>query len=134
MSASNPITKIFGDTKKAKVIEAQLKKRFNETELKTYLYSIYGHWLAHKDASIIEREIKESISEWDSSCWDEPRNTLTSQDEFITNPVEVSEGAVTCGKCGSKKTFSKQLQVRSSDEGFTTFCICISCNAKWRIN
>ncbi len=134
MSASAIITKIFGDTKKAKVIESLLKKRFSDDELSSQLYNLYGRWLSHKDSSLIEKEIKDSISEWESSSWDDERNTLQSQDDFITNPVEVSEGAVTCGKCGSKKTFSKQLQVRSADEGFSTFCICINCNAKWRIN
>ncbi len=56
------------------------------------------------------------------------------RDEYITSPVDVEEGVMQCTKCGSMKTFSSQKQVRSGDEGFSTFCACVNCGAKWRIN
>lgn len=134
MSVPTIITKIFGDTKKAKLIDTLIRKKYPSDDLNTYLFSLYGHWLSHRDSNKIEKEIRDDITEWNTSCWDEQRNTLKAQDDFIANPVEVTEGAVTCTKCGSKKTFSKQMQVRSADEGFSTFCICVNCGSKWRIN
>ena len=56
------------------------------------------------------------------------------RDEYITSPVDVEEGVMQCNKCGSMRTFSTQKQVRSADEGFSTFCMCANCGAKWRIN
>ncbi len=56
------------------------------------------------------------------------------RDEYITSPVDVEEGVMQCNKCGSMRTFSSQKQVRSGDEGFSTFCACANCGAKWRIN
>lgn len=56
------------------------------------------------------------------------------RDEYITSPVDVEEGVMQCNKCGSMRTFSAQKQVRSADEGFSTFCLCANCGAKWRIN
>ncbi len=56
------------------------------------------------------------------------------RDEYITSPIDVEEGVMQCNKCGSMRTFSTQKQVRSADEGFSTFCMCANCGAKWRIN
>ncbi len=56
------------------------------------------------------------------------------KDEFLDNPFDVTEGVIDCPKCFKKKTFSYSKQVRSSDEGFSTFNLCLECSHKWRIN
>ena len=71
---------------------------------------------------------------YDTDVYNIEKNELKMRDEFISNPFTVEEGVMQCNKCGSKKTYSQSKQVRSADEGFTTFCMCSNCGAKWRIN
>ena len=40
----------------------------------------------------------------------------------------------TCRKCGSRKITYYDLQIRSADEGFTTFFTCLGCGGKWKKN
>lgn len=56
------------------------------------------------------------------------------KDDFLDKPIDVDESIMDCPKCKSKKTYSYSKQVRSSDEGFTTFSFCFNCQNKWRIN
>lgn len=56
------------------------------------------------------------------------------KDDFLDKPIDISESITECGKCKSKKTYSYTKQVRSADEGFTTFSFCFDCGHKWRIN
>lgn len=37
-----------------------------------------------------------------------------------------------CSQCGNKKTQLRNIQTRSSDEGYTTFFTCIVCGHTWR--
>jgi len=48
--------------------------------------------------------------------------------------IEASTDAFTCRKCKSKKCTYYQLQIRSADEGITTFVLCLDCNYKFRVN
>lgn len=56
---------------------------------------------------------------------------IEDEDHFMTNPLEIEKGVLTC-KCGSQKTISFQRQIRSADEGFTTFAQCVECGHRWR--
>lgn len=49
-------------------------------------------------------------------------------------PLEPKPSHLQCKKCGSKKIWIDIRQVRSSDEGATTFCQCHDCKSKWTIN
>lgn len=40
--------------------------------------------------------------------------------------------AYTCGRCGKNECNSMNLQIRSADEGFTTFVTCVTCGHRWR--
>lgn len=72
---------------------------------------------------------------WNHPIFDEYKKQLEEENDFIENPhVNIEEGVIECNKCGSKKTFSYQKQVRSSDEGFSLFVNCINCNSTWREN
>ena len=37
-----------------------------------------------------------------------------------------------CGRCGSDKTQSHQMQTRSADEPITVFLICMNCGNRWK--
>lgn len=52
----------------------------------------------------------------------------------LETPLEVEEGVLQCRRCGSKRTISFQRQIRSADEGATTFAECVQCGAKWKNN
>lgn len=54
------------------------------------------------------------------------------QFKYLTDPLQVCEGIHTCSKCKSKKTYSYQLQTRSSDEPMTNFVTCAECGHKWK--
>jgi DNA-directed RNA polymerase subunit M/transcription elongation factor TFIIS len=71
---------------------------------------------------------------YDTTIYKNEQNELKERDNFVSNPFTVEEGVMQCNKCGSKKTYSQSKQVRSADEGFSTFCMCANCGAKWRIN
>ncbi len=70
------------------------------------------------------------------SCRMELAENQKMRDEYITNPMEVSEGVEPCPKCRSTKSYSYQKQLRSGDEGFSTICTCANpkCRYRWRIN
>jgi DNA-directed RNA polymerase subunit M/transcription elongation factor TFIIS len=43
----------------------------------------------------------------------------------------VTSTMYTCPKCSSKKCTFTELQMRSADEGATTFVTCVDCSYKW---
>lgn len=45
---------------------------------------------------------------------------------------EATTDIYTCGRCGSKKFKTVQIQTRSADEGVTTFVMCTVCRHKFR--
>ena len=51
--------------------------------------------------------------------------------DYITKPLEVEEGVLTCKRCESKRVFSYSKQTRGCDESSTTFAQCAKCGAKW---
>ena len=54
------------------------------------------------------------------------------QFKYLTEPLQLCEGIHNCSKCKSKKTYSYQLQTRSSDEPMTNFVTCAECGHKWK--
>ena len=85
---------------------------------------------------VMEAENKEDIEKAMYSNHSQLEENQKMRDEYITNPIIVEEGVMNCPECGSNRTHSTQKQVRSADEGFTTFCSCANpkCRHKWRIN
>ena len=70
---------------------------------------------------------------WSSGRFNNLQKEQEEEDAFIANPIEIEEGVVTCGKCGSNKTYSYQLQTRSGDEGITSFVRCVQCGSRWKM-
>lgn len=134
MSTCNKILMtIFENPKKAKALETILVSSF-EKDLDTIMYDIYGQYLSKVSPDKIEADIRAKTLLWNSQSWAQHKFAQQELDEFISNPPNVEEGVMKCQKCGSNRTFSSSKQVRSADEGFTTFCRCAQCGANWRIN
>jgi|LakMenE18May11ns_1017448.scaffolds.fasta_scaffold9952539_4 DNA-directed RNA polymerase subunit M/transcription elongation factor TFIIS len=84
-----------------------------------------------KDKNEVLNSIKNKKIGWNHSCFEEIKNALHEQDEFVMNPFEITEGALQCNKCGSKRVFSYSKQTRSCDEPVSTFSQCFVCKKKW---
>lgn len=83
----------------------------------------------------IKKNIPLEFLGWNHPNFDKLKQTLEEEDDFIENPYSnIEEGVIQCNKCNSKRTFSYQKQVRSSDEGFSLFVTCVNCNNSWREN
>ena len=110
----------------------------NEKEIeKNYtiaIYQIVGDILNKEKLQNILVQIKENKLGWNHNSYSEWQNQIDEQDRFIETPFLVEESIIECKKCKSKRVFYYQRQVRSSDEGFSLFCTCISCGSRWREN
>ena len=66
----------------------------------------------------------------------ESYNTLEilqkEQDEFLSEPPQVVEGAVDCPKCNGQKAFVCTMQVKSGDENTSVFARCATCGHSFR--
>jgi len=108
-----------------------LKLNLSETELKRALYQIAGDIINNVDLKTILSNIKENRVLWDHNYYKDIRERMIENDEYLEKPFEVVEGVVMCKKCGSMKTFSYSVQVRSADEGSSTISKCAICNTSW---
>lgn len=90
-------------------------------------------WQKYEEIYFRQEGINEKIG-WEHSCFDAVKTEIHEEEEFIKNPFEVEEGAMECRHCKSLKTYSYQKQVRSADEGFTTFVFCFNCKERYREN
>lgn len=77
-------------------------------------------------------EIKNGIKEWDTKIYEKQRKTDEREIEIATTEMKVEKGLYTCGRCKSEKTFSRQVQTRSADEGMTSIIQCANCGKVWR--
>lgn len=126
----NMLSKFIKDSKECEKVNTVLWKIYS-SNTSEYLNSIYNMSLLKGDY----KKLLNSITNiFESYLYTDCKTKQQERDDFITNPFTVEEGVMKCDKCGSKKTYSHQKQVRSADEGFTTFCYCVNCGAKWRIN
>lgn len=90
--------------------------------------------LINGDPSKICLDIDAGKTGWSSSLYKPIRDKKDLENARIIEPPDVKEGVDKCKKCGSKKTWSYQLQTRSADEPMTTFVTCANptCKYKWR--
>jgi DNA-directed RNA polymerase subunit M/transcription elongation factor TFIIS len=68
---------------------------------------------------------------WSNPTFDVEKKKIEEENDFMVCPYEISEGVLTCGKCGCKKIFSFSKQTRSMDEPTTVFALCSECGNKW---
>lgn len=101
-------------------------------DFETLIYEAASQLVANGESTV--DEVVNSIAEdkilWNSDKFKNERVALAEQDDFIEKPFELEEGVITCN-CGSKKVYTYSKQVRSGDEGYTTFAECIKCKTKW---
>jgi DNA-directed RNA polymerase subunit M/transcription elongation factor TFIIS len=131
---------VLNQEQNVRVIEMNINKAIYQssqteeerTELyKLLLFEVMNAVLRKEKLSDILATLKKKQIFWNHPGFDDIRKQQEEQDEFITNPFEVVEGAVEC-KCGSKRVYSYARQVRSADEGTSVFAVCCECGNKWR--
>lgn len=103
--------------------------KYKNTMMEIYDF-VFNH--GYDSSQILE------IVETDNVQWknNEFKQIAEAQDEifsYIENPFEVVEGMFSCPKCGNKKNVTYSKQVRSSDEGMSTFVFCSNrlCRHSW---
>lgn len=138
MEFRNKGIKIFSkyiNTDKSRKIENKIFEKLSENYKDEELESMYCSYI-YFYSSILKNKCKidENLDIWDNEIYNEIKQLQKEKDEFISNPFVVEEGVMKCDKCGSNRTYSFSKQVRSADEGFTTFVTCANCNCKWRVN
>lgn len=96
---------------------ASLKKRLTDGEVDA--------------AKIVDMSPQELFPEhWDKMVQEKKR-----RDEIqYSSTTQAMTDAYKCRKCGSRKITYYDLQIRSADEGFTTFYTCLGCGCKWKKN
>ena len=108
------------------------KKTFRNFYLET-LYEVC-YFLNVYNIKKVNSDLKDKKILWNNDEFLDEKNKQKEKDDFLTNPFEVEEGIEKCDRCGSKRTYSISKQVRSADEGFSTFSHCLDCNKRWRNN
>jgi DNA-directed RNA polymerase subunit M/transcription elongation factor TFIIS len=78
----------------------------------------------------ILQKLKKGKLMYDSELFNDVRDSLSEQQNFLENPFEVDEGVIEC-KCGSRRTISFSKQTRCGDEGTTVFAKCVDCGKSW---
>ena len=69
------------------------------------------------------------------SHWDKLVQAKKRRDEIqYSSTTQAMTDTYKCRKCGSRKITYYELQIRSADEGFTTFYTCLGCGCKWKKN
>jgi len=121
------------------IIEKYLfKYSRSEKEYQHLLYETIGMLI--QNSNISRKECLQSIIDCihsDRFNWTNPIYAEFKQREkeailFQTDPLEVEEGILQCGKCGSNKTISYSKQIRASDESSSVFAQCAICKHKWQ--
>lgn len=84
--------------------------------------------LTEKTSTVYEGLKRESV--WDHPCFDSVRDRVARTEMFIENPYELSEGVVSCSKCGNNKNYVSTKQTRRADESSTTYYSCPKCGNK----
>jgi DNA-directed RNA polymerase subunit M/transcription elongation factor TFIIS len=124
----NALSIVIKSEKNVSVIEKEIYKNFGEDDVKQYNNIILQIISLMKKDKITSKEllgkIKNNNLGWNHTSFDDLKLKREEQDSFIIKPFEIEEGAVSCVKCGSKRTFSYQKQTRSCDEMATTIITC----------
>lgn len=128
----NILKEVIDSDKNCKIFEKNIRAiSVSDDSYQCILYQVIGEFLSGKDKKNILNNLKNVEVEWKHSEFQEIRNNVNEQDEFVENPFEVEEGVLDCGKCNSKKVLSYSKQCRGSDEGTSIFARCLNCGNQW---
>ena len=128
--AKKALKTILSSSDDIKSIESKIHSISSEEDYIDNIYEVIGD-INTSSVSKILSNIKHKRLGWNNHCFDEIRDKIDEQDEFIKNPFKVEEGVLECKKCGSKRVYSYSKQTRSGDESSTTFANCVKCGSKW---
>jgi DNA-directed RNA polymerase subunit M/transcription elongation factor TFIIS len=78
------------------------------------------------------QELKSGVKNWDSMIYNPQKKQEEMEIRILTTKMDVVEGLYQCRRCGSQKTYSRQVQTRSADEGMTSIIQCSKCSLVWR--
>ncbi|KAJ7719230.1 DNA-directed RNA polymerase I kDa polypeptide [Mycena maculata] len=86
-----------------------------------------------ESASAYENTVITTRSDPDAfpSALRQKRKTQTKLHEGGDKGTLVNEK---CPSCGAMEAYSKEMQLRSADEGSTIFYTCVTCKHGWRVN
>jgi DNA-directed RNA polymerase subunit M/transcription elongation factor TFIIS len=101
-----------------------------EKDYKKYIFQTIADVKSGKKISFILENIKQNKLGFNHPEFEPIKFAQKEQDDYITKPMEVTEGVVQC-KCGSRRTISHSKQTRGGDEGMTVYSMCIVCKNKW---
>lgn len=132
----NALEYIFKNPVNVNIIDKYIKKNSNsESDYIQLVYEVIGIYITTKcSVSDLLNYIYTNKIGWNNPFWDEYRKKRDEEELFLTIPLDVEDGVLECGKCGSRRTISFQKQIRSADEGATTFAQCVNCKNKWTHN
>ena len=108
-------------------IFTKIKKEISECKERENLKNVQKELILKIYEQLSKNNIEFNSIEFSSHKFKEYK-----QFKYLTEPLQVCEGIHTCSKCKSKKTYSYQLQTRSSDEPMTNFVTCAECGNKWK--
>lgn len=83
------------------------------------------------DAEQIKMLLMQNEIDVYSKDWDESKTHLDSYNKLEQLQPNCDD---VCPKCGKRKVYSRQIQVRGGDEGTTTFFRCLNCHKQWAAN
>lgn len=97
------------------------------------IYQLCGK-LIHKEYpnATLYNEVEQGIPMWNTATFKHQFESESQELRVMTIKLPIVEGLYQCSKCKSKKTFSRQVQTRSADEGMTNIIQCAQCNKVWR--
>jgi DNA-directed RNA polymerase subunit M/transcription elongation factor TFIIS len=118
----------------------QSQKRGDEQEdiRREYILNTIGERGLSMDQDLVyelitERGDYESI--WDAPSLKQYKDVEQKQiEESLYKNDFIEEGIYTCKRCNCKRVTVVSKQIRSADEGESTFITCVSCKLKWRID
>jgi DNA-directed RNA polymerase subunit M/transcription elongation factor TFIIS len=100
---------------------------YNEWEKKRIMYQLYPYY-----KNGINIDDVDDVILWNHPTYKEVRKARKELEDLMENPMIIEEGIFECGKCKSKRVYTRSVQTRSSDEGATSFYQCINCGNKWK--
>jgi DNA-directed RNA polymerase subunit M/transcription elongation factor TFIIS len=97
------------------------------------LYQLCGK-LIQKEFAFCDlyKEVENGVDSWQSKTFAREQEREKQDIQVMTVKLSVTEGLYQCSRCKSQKTFSRQVQTRSADEGMTSIIQCSECNKVWK--
>ena len=131
------LSKVIKNKLNIEIFEKNIDKlSLSEDEYKRNIYQLVGDVITCKPLSLQNKlkDIKNKKIGWNHNIYNDVKNKIKEQNDYILNPFSVTEGVITCFRCKSKKTISYNKATRSSDEGITVHVTCSVCYNKWSMD